>query len=177
MRWPVSWRSPIISGTFAMKFVDIQVAGRESYDLSFTFRGLCGGRTFMTATHLRSDILEKVGSRRPAFKDIREMKYLRAFQNGTVIDESISDVSDYIGLETFIYPHERSSKVGTTLLNKKHTPYRVPNSTRWHILFSWTTDLWGLDVSWVQTGNERLRWMSVLGASFRDEYDLKGVEA
>ena len=33
-------------------------------------------------TRLRTEILEKVGIRRPTYEDIRDMKYLRAFING-----------------------------------------------------------------------------------------------
>lgn len=31
---------------------------------------------------LRAEILEKLGTRRPTYADIRDMKYLRAFLNG-----------------------------------------------------------------------------------------------
>ena len=33
-------------------------------------------------TRLRTEVLEKVGMRRPTYEDIRDMKYLRAFING-----------------------------------------------------------------------------------------------
>ncbi len=36
-------------------------------------------------TRLRSEILGKVGNRRPTYEDIRDMKYLRAFLNGAVV--------------------------------------------------------------------------------------------
>lgn len=35
------------------------------------------------AARLRSEILEKVGTGKPTYDDIRDMKYLRAFLNGT----------------------------------------------------------------------------------------------
>lgn len=43
---------------------------------------------YMLAEHpdvmqrLRAEVLTKVGTRRPTYDDIREMKYLRAFING-----------------------------------------------------------------------------------------------
>lgn len=88
------------------------------------------------ATRLRSEILEKVGSRRPSCEDIREMKYLRAF-----LDETLR-----------LYPPvpmtARLSKAATTLPNKGHAPYYIPSSTE--VLFSTflmnrRTDLWGPD--------------------------------
>ncbi len=57
------------------------------------------------ATRLRSEIIEKVGTRAPTYEDIRDMKYLRAFLNGTLIDESLSVFSDHFDPETLrLYP-------------------------------------------------------------------------
>ncbi len=38
------------------------------------------------AARLRSEILTKVGARRPTYEDIRDMKYLRAFLNGALLN-------------------------------------------------------------------------------------------
>ncbi len=49
---------------------------------------------YMLALHpdmlarLRAEVLEKVGTRRPSYDDIRDMKYLRAFINGIYIATS-----------------------------------------------------------------------------------------
>ena len=46
---------------------------------------------YMLAEHpeihkrLREEVLTRVGTRRPTYDDIRDMKYLRAFINGTSI--------------------------------------------------------------------------------------------
>ena len=43
---------------------------------------------------LREEVLTKVGTRRPTYDDIKEMKYLRAFINGesvTVYGPSVAD--------------------------------------------------------------------------------------
>ena len=39
---------------------------------------------------LRNEVLEHVGSRCPTFDDIKDMKYLRAFLNGTLVFGCIS---------------------------------------------------------------------------------------
>ncbi|KAK0471830.1 cytochrome P450 [Armillaria novae-zelandiae] len=80
---------------------------------------------------LRSEILEKVGTGRPTYDDIREMKYLRAFLNETLC----------------LYPTV-SLRVATTLPNKGRTPYYIPRNTR--VVYSMflmhrRTDLWGPD--------------------------------
>ncbi len=57
------------------------------------------------ASRLRLEIIEKVGPRAPTYEDIRDMKYLRAFLNGTLIDESLSVFPDHFDPETLrLYP-------------------------------------------------------------------------
>ncbi len=59
------------------------------------------------ATRLRSEIIEKVGTRTPTYEDVRDMKYLRAFLNGTVVGDLIFffSCSDHFDLETLrLYP-------------------------------------------------------------------------
>ncbi|KAK0458665.1 cytochrome P450 monooxygenase pc-3 [Desarmillaria tabescens] len=88
------------------------------------------------ANRLRSEILEKVGTRRPTYEDVRDMKYLRAFLNET------------LRLYTPVPENSRTSKVATTIPNKGRAPYYVPKDTT--MLYSFflmhrRTDLWGPD--------------------------------
>ncbi|KAK0438214.1 cytochrome P450 monooxygenase pc-2 [Armillaria borealis] len=118
------------------ELVNLLAAGRDSISALLTFAVYMMCEHPDMATRLRSEILEKVGSRRPTCEDIREMKYLRAF-----LDETLR-----------LYPplpmSARLSKVATSLPNKGRAPYYVPGNTE--VLFSTfsmhrRTDLWGPD--------------------------------
>ncbi|SJL17616.1 uncharacterized protein ARMOST_21170 [Armillaria ostoyae] len=118
------------------ELVNLLAAGRDSISALLTFAVYMMCEHPDMATRLRSEILEKVGSRRSTCEDIREMKYLRAF-----LDETLR-----------LYPplpmSARLSKVATSLPNKGRAPYYVPGNTE--VLFSTfsmhrRTDLWGPD--------------------------------
>ncbi|KAK0436982.1 cytochrome P450 [Desarmillaria tabescens] len=116
------------------ELINILVAGRDTTAslLTFAVYMMCE-HPDMTA-RLRSEILERVGNRKPTYEDIRDMKYLRAFLNETLR----------------LYPtvYVNTSKVATTLPNNGRAPYYIPNSTR--VVYSVflmhrRTDLWGPD--------------------------------
>ncbi|PBK98056.1 cytochrome P450 monooxygenase pc-3 [Armillaria gallica] len=118
------------------ELVNLLAAGRDSVSALLTFAVYMMCEHPDMATRLRSEILEKVGSRRPSCEDIREMKYLRAF-----LDETLR-----------LYPPvpmtARLSRAATTLPNKGRAPYYIPSNTE--VLFSTflmnrRTDLWGPD--------------------------------
>ncbi|KAK0200214.1 cytochrome P450 [Desarmillaria ectypa] len=118
------------------ELVNILVAGRDTTASLLTFAVYMMCEHPEMATRLRSEILEKVGTRAPTYEDIRDMKYLRAFLNETLR----------------LYPpvpmNSRSSKVATTLPNKGRAPYYVPKDTVVNYsVFSMhrRTDLWGPD--------------------------------
>ncbi|KAK0187434.1 cytochrome P450 [Armillaria mellea] len=118
------------------ELVNLLAAGRDSVSALLTFAVYMMCEHPDMATRLRSEIIDKVGSRRPTCDDIREMKYLRAF-----LDETLR-----------LYPPvpvtARLSRAATTLPKKEHAPYYVPSNTE--VLFSTflihrRTDLWGPD--------------------------------
>lgn len=72
--------------------MNLAVAGRD------TTSALLTHSIYMLAEHpevlkkLRAEILEKIGpTRRPTFDDFRDMKYLRAFINGSSHNSSIRE--------------------------------------------------------------------------------------
>ncbi|KAK0488922.1 cytochrome P450 [Armillaria novae-zelandiae] len=118
------------------ELLNILVAGRDTTASLLTFAVYMMCEHPDMATRLRSEILAKVGARRPTYEDIRDMKYLRAFLNETLR----------------LYPpvpgNSRTAKVATTLPNKGGAPYYVPKDTR--VVYSVflmhrRTDLWGPD--------------------------------
>ncbi|KAK0214455.1 cytochrome P450 [Armillaria fumosa] len=118
------------------ELVNLLAAGRDSVSTLLTFAVYMMCEHPDMAARLRSEIIEKVGSRRPSAEDIHEMKYLRAF-----LDETLR-----------LYPpvavNARLSKAATTFPKKGHAPYYVPSNTE--VLFSTflihrRTDLWGPD--------------------------------
>ncbi|SJL03745.1 uncharacterized protein ARMOST_07102 [Armillaria ostoyae] len=118
------------------ELLNILVAGRDTTASLLTFAVYMMCEHPDMATRLRSEILTKVGARRPTYEDIRDMKYLRAFLNETLR----------------LYPpvpgNSRTAKVATTLPNKGSAPYYVPKDTR--VVYSVflmhrRTDLWGPD--------------------------------
>ncbi|KAK0481271.1 cytochrome P450 [Armillaria novae-zelandiae] len=113
------------------ELVNILVAGRDTTAslLTFTVYMMCEHPEM--ATRLRSEIIEKVGTRAPTYEDIRDMKYLRAFLNETLR----------------LYPVV-TSKVATTLPNKGRAPCYVQKDTMVAysvFLMHRRTDLWGPD--------------------------------
>ncbi|KAK0502022.1 cytochrome P450 monooxygenase pc-3 [Armillaria luteobubalina] len=133
------------------ELINILVAGRDTTSSLLTLA------VYMMCEHpdmvvrLRSEILKKVGTGKPTYDDIRDMKYLRAFLNGTrnVCYSPIEIGFHYLrSPETLrLYPTV-SSRVATTLPNKGGTPYYIPRGTR--IVYSVflmhrRTDLWGPD--------------------------------
>ncbi|KAK0202806.1 cytochrome P450 [Desarmillaria ectypa] len=113
------------------ELLNILVAGRDTTASLLTFAVYMMCEHPDMAARLRSEMLAKVGTRRPTYADIRDMKYLRAFLNETLR----------------LYPPV-TSKVATTLPNKGRAPYYVPKDTR--VIYSVflmhrRTDLWGPD--------------------------------
>ncbi|THV01193.1 cytochrome P450, partial [Dendrothele bispora CBS 962.96] len=86
---------------------------------------------------LKSEISEKIGfSRRPAYEDTRDMKYLRAFLNET------------LRLYPSVPIDARSPKKDATLPNKNGKPWYIPAGTRCFysvFLMHRREDLWGPD--------------------------------
>ncbi|KAK0184003.1 hypothetical protein F5146DRAFT_1006891 [Armillaria mellea] len=140
-----------------------------------TFAVYVVGKHPWLVTYLRPDILEKRWIKDTSFRG----------HSGYGVPASIP---------------ECSSKVGTTLPKEGHAPYYVPNGSLFYLTYGARTPSLGSippSVSaeirapnlfgymnkcprcrtMIRTGNERLWWRIVLGAPFRDEYDLKGVEA
>ncbi|KAK0200216.1 cytochrome P450 [Desarmillaria ectypa] len=118
------------------ELVNILVAGRDTTASLLTFAVYMMCEHPEMATRLRSEILEKVGTRAPTYEDIRDMKYLRSFLNET------------LRLYPPVPTNGRTSKLATILPNKGHAPYYVPNDTR--VVYSVflmhrRTDLWGPD--------------------------------
>lgn len=118
------------------ELINILVAGRDTTSSLLTLA------VYMMCEHpdmvvrLRSEILKKVGTGKPTYDDIRDMKYLRAFLNET------------LRLYPTVPENTRSSRAATTLPNKGGTPYYIPRGTR--IVYSVflmhrRTDLWGPD--------------------------------
>ncbi|KAK0200205.1 cytochrome P450 [Desarmillaria ectypa] len=110
------------------ELVNVLVAGRDSTASLMTMAVYMMCEHPDMLTRLRSEILEKVGTKRPTYEDIRDMKYLRAFLNA--------------GLCT------RVSTVATTLPNKGHPPFYVARDTLLTysvFLMHRRTDLWGPD--------------------------------
>ncbi|KAK0501377.1 cytochrome P450 [Armillaria luteobubalina] len=106
------------------ELVNILVAGRDTTASLLTFAMYMMCEHPKMAQRLRAEILEKLGTRRPTYDDIRDLKYLRAFLNGV------------------------TSKIATTLPNKGRTPYFIPKRTRVAysvFLMHRRTDLWGPD--------------------------------
>ncbi|KAK0502036.1 cytochrome P450 [Armillaria luteobubalina] len=137
------------------ELVNILVAGRDTTASLLTFAVYMMCEHPEMATRLRSEIIEKVGTRAPTYEDIRDMKYLRAFLNETLrLYPVVPDNSRYVVLlltwascNTDMY-HISSSKVATTLPNKGRAPYYVQKDTMVAysvFLMHRRTDLWGPD--------------------------------
>ncbi|KAK0438221.1 cytochrome P450 [Armillaria borealis] len=118
------------------ELVNILVAGRDTTASLLTFAVYMMCEHPEMATRLRSEIIEKVGTRAPTYEDIRDMKYLRAFLNET------------LRLYPSVPINARSSKVATTLPNKGRALYYVRKDTAVSysvFLMHRRTDLWGPD--------------------------------
>ncbi|KAK0462792.1 cytochrome P450 monooxygenase pc-3 [Armillaria novae-zelandiae] len=118
------------------ELTNILVAGRDTTASLLTFAVYMMCEHPKMATRLRSEILEKVGTKTPTYEDVRDMKYLRAFLNET------------LRLYPSVPLNGRLSKVATTLPNKGHAPFYVPSDTRVTysvFLMHRRTDLWGPD--------------------------------
>ncbi|KAK0187424.1 cytochrome P450 [Armillaria mellea] len=118
------------------ELTNILVAGRDTTASLLTFAVYMMCEHPEMATRLRSEILEKVGTRTPTYEDVRDMKYLRAFLNET------------LRLYPSVPLNGRLSKVATTLPNKGRAPFYVPSDTRVTysvFLMHRRTDLWGPD--------------------------------
>ncbi|KAK0438207.1 cytochrome P450 [Armillaria borealis] len=118
------------------ELINILIAGRDTTSSLLTFAVYMMCEHPDMAARLRSEILEKVGTGKPTYDDIRDMKYLRAFLNET------------LRLYPTVPENSRASRVATTLPNKGRTPYYIPSSTR--VIYSVflmhrRTDLWGPD--------------------------------
>ncbi|KAK0235422.1 cytochrome P450 [Armillaria nabsnona] len=109
------------------KLVNVLVAGRDSTASLVTMAVYMMCEHPDMVTRLRSEILGK---------DIRDMKYLRAFINET------------LRLYATVPENRRVSVVSTTLPNKGCPPYYVARDTLLTysvFLMHWRTDLWGPD--------------------------------
>ncbi|KAK0481275.1 cytochrome P450 [Armillaria novae-zelandiae] len=118
------------------ELTNILVAGRDTTASLLTFAVYMMCEHPEMATRLRSEILEKVGTKTPTYEDVRDMKYLRAFLNET------------LRLYPSVPLNGRLSKVATTLPEKGRTPFYVPSDTRVTysvFLMHRRTDLWGPD--------------------------------
>ncbi|KAG7440388.1 cytochrome P450 monooxygenase pc-3 [Guyanagaster necrorhizus] len=118
------------------ELVNVLAAGRDTTASLLTFAVYKMSEHPKVTARLRSEILEKVGTRTPTYEDIRDMKYLRAFLN------------ELLRLYPAVPINNRWSKVATTLPNKGRAPYYVPNDTVVNysvFLMHRRTDLWGPD--------------------------------
>ncbi|PBK71210.1 cytochrome P450 [Armillaria solidipes] len=118
------------------ELVNVLVAGRDSTASLLTMAVYMMCEHPDMVTRLRSEILGKVGNRRPTYEDIRDMKYLRAFINET------------LRLYATVPENGRVSAVSTTLPNKGRPPYYVARDTLLTysvFLMHRRTDLWGPD--------------------------------
>ncbi|KAK0199387.1 cytochrome P450 monooxygenase pc-3 [Desarmillaria ectypa] len=116
--------------------VGLLVAGRDTTTSLITFALYMISEHPRMVSRLRSEILEKVGTRRPTNEDICDMKFLRAFLNET------------LRLYPPIHANFRTAGVATTLPNKGGAPYYIPEGTRvsfFPFLSHRRTDLWGPD--------------------------------
>ncbi|KAG7440380.1 cytochrome P450 monooxygenase pc-3 [Guyanagaster necrorhizus] len=117
------------------ELVNVLVAGRDSTASFMTMAVYMMCEHPDMVTRLRSEILGKVGTRRPTYEDIRDMKYLRAFLN---------DISSLLPNVSYSWV----STVATTLPNKGRAPYYVARDTLLTysvFLMHRRTDLWGPD--------------------------------
>ncbi|KAK0474604.1 cytochrome P450 [Armillaria novae-zelandiae] len=125
------------------ELINIFIAGRDT--MSSSTSSLLTFAVYMMCEHpdmvaqLQSEILKKVGTGKPTYDDIRDMKYLRAFLNGVLFCFSASLMPSF---------SISSSRVVTTLPNRGRTPYYIPCNTR--VVYSVflmhrRTDLWGPD--------------------------------
>lgn len=118
------------------ELVNILVAGRDTTASLLTFAMYMMCEHPKMVQRLQAEILEKLGTRRPTYADIRDMKYLRAFLNET------------LRLYPVVPINSRTSKTATTLPNKGRAPYFIPKRTRVAysvFLMHRRTDLWGPD--------------------------------
>ncbi|SJL12378.1 uncharacterized protein ARMOST_15804 [Armillaria ostoyae] len=118
------------------ELVNVLVAGRDSTASLLTMAVYMMCEHPDMVTRLRSEILGKVGNKRPTYEDIRDMKYLRAFINET------------LRLYATVPENGRVSAVSTTLPNKGRPPYYVARDTLLTysvFLMHRRTDLWGPD--------------------------------
>ncbi|KAK0186724.1 cytochrome P450 [Armillaria mellea] len=118
------------------ELINILVAGRDltASLLTMAVYMMCEHPDMVT--RLRSEILGKVGNRRPTYEDIHDMKYLQAFLNET------------LWLYATVPENGRVSVVSTTLPNKGCPPYYVTRDTLLTysvFLMHRRTDLWGPD--------------------------------
>ncbi|KAK0460387.1 cytochrome P450 [Desarmillaria tabescens] len=116
--------------------VDILIAGRDTTASLITFAVYMMCEHPEMVSRLRSEVIAKVGARKPTSDDIRDMKYLRAFLNET------------LRLYPPVMSNIRTTEVATTLPNKGGAPYYIPEGSRVmfiHFLMHRRTDLWGPD--------------------------------
>ncbi|KAK0502032.1 cytochrome P450 [Armillaria luteobubalina] len=138
------------------ELLNVLMAGRDTTSSLLTFAVYMMCEHPDMAARLRSEILEKVGNGKPTYDDIRDMKYLRAFLNGTrTIGYALIETSShrvrilfFCGAVLMLAFSISSSRVATTLPNKGGTPYYIPRGTR--VVYSVflmhrRTDLWGPD--------------------------------
>ncbi|KAF5374195.1 hypothetical protein D9758_004628 [Tetrapyrgos nigripes] len=118
------------------ELLNILLAGRDTTASLLTFSIYVLTQLPNVYSRLRSEIDEKVGSRRPTYDDTRDMKYLRAF------------INEVLRLYPAVPFNGRMSKVSTTLPNKGGRPWYIPKDTLviyCIFLMHRREDLWGPD--------------------------------
>ncbi|KAK0190285.1 cytochrome P450 monooxygenase pc-3 [Armillaria mellea] len=97
------------------ELVNILVAGRDTTSSLLTFAMYMMCEHPDMAQRLRAEILEKLGTRRPTYADIREMKYLREFLNETLRLYPVVPINDRVAYSVFLM-HRRTDLWGPDAL-------------------------------------------------------------
>ncbi|KAJ3868116.1 cytochrome P450 [Lentinula novae-zelandiae] len=133
------------------EIVNILVAGRDTTASLLTFAIYVLTERPELTERLRKEILEFVGSNaRPTYKNIADMKYLRAFLNGLTFSGWKSDILMKFNPETLrLYPpvpfNSRYSKTSIVLPAKNgQPPLYIPAGVNVFLMHR-RADLWGPD--------------------------------